>query len=469
MTIKQARYNFQIPPTAFLLLVAFIAIWGTTSYAWAQGGAEVAVAAKETPLRLTLEEAISVALKKSPLLASSRNDVSAYKHRAKAAKGALLPRVDAYSTYRRLSDPAAVVPIKNFGGTPPTFSRDQYSAGITVKVPIYQGGRLWTGLDMARLSKAIAQERFRLTRQELIYNVTNVFNQILFLQDLVDAQEETLTALKRLREDSSRRLKVGRLAPVDLMRIDTQVAEQEYALARSKQEKVRAIETLVQLLGLESEQGVQVEGDLKKPDTKGVIFVRQELDELILKRPDVQNAQKEVARAEKAVRLEKGFHLPSVNLVGDYGRRAGSGFEGDEEVWSAGVSFELNLFSGGVISSRVKEAEAKYLAAKNRYKNLRLIAFKEAVHALSAIKEAERRLQAAKRALETAKESFRIEELRYKTGAGTVTDSLLSHSAWLQARANVFQALFDMEKAVMDYRLATGTIESEFISDRKGP
>ncbi|NPA94059.1 MAG: TolC family protein, partial [Thermodesulfobacteria bacterium] len=300
-------------------------------------------------------------------------------------------------------------------------------------------------------------------KQELIYNVTNVFNQILFLDDLIKAQEDTLDALKKLRADSKRRLDVGRLAPVDLLRIDTQVAEQEYALVRSREQRVRAKEALAALLGTQDYQEIIAIGKLRKPETKAVVFARSKIEDLIRERPDLKSAERDVIKAEKTVRLEKGYHLPSINFIGDYGRRAGSGFEGNEEVWSAGISLELNIFSGGVISARVKEAEAKYLAAKNRYKHLQLNAFKEVVQALSAIKEAEKRLVAAESALRSARESYRIEELRYKTGAGSVTDSLLSHSAWLQARANVFQAIYDMDKAVMDYRLATGTVESENI------
>ncbi|NPA95390.1 MAG: TolC family protein, partial [Thermodesulfobacteria bacterium] len=206
----------------FVFLAAFWAVCGV-----AAAGGQTPVPKQAASLSLTLPQAISMALRESPLLASSQDDVTASRHRARAAKGALYPRVDAYSSYRRLSDPAAVVPIKSFGGTPPTFSRDQYSAGLTLKVPIYQGGRLRTGVDIAKVAKTMAKERFRLTKQELIYNVTNVFNQILFLDDLIKAQEDTLDALKKLRADSKRRLDVGRLAPVDLLRIDTQVAEQE--------------------------------------------------------------------------------------------------------------------------------------------------------------------------------------------------------------------------------------------------
>lgn len=90
------------------------------------------------------------------------------------------------------------------------------------------------------------------------------------------------------------------------------------------------------------------------------------------------------------------------------------------------------------------------------------MAFREIKDALSRIKEARHRFETSRIALNTSKESFRIEELKYETGAGTITDSLLAQAAWLRTRANMLQALFDFHDAVADYRLALGTIDREF-------
>ena len=63
------------------------------------------------------------------------------------------------------------------------------------------------------------------------------------------------------------------------------------------------------------------------------------------------------------------------------------------------------------------------------------------------------------KAIRSAQESYRIEELKYRTGAGTITDSLLAQAAWFQTEALKAGAVYELEKAVVDYRLATGIIE----------
>ncbi len=407
----------------------------------------------------TLKQAIKIALHRNPVILESHKELLASEEARKGAIGRLLPQINGYAGYTRLSDPAAVVPIKGFGKAPPTFSRDQYKVGITVKIPIYEGGRLWTQVSMARFSRAISEANLRFTKQDVIANVTNVFNRILYIKSLIKAQEDTLSALEKAERDAEVRLKVGRIAPVDLMRIETQVAQQRQSLIESREEERRSRQTLALLLGMDPLSEPDTIGTLSPPDTVAVLATRSRLEEAIKNRPDVQRALSEVRRAEANVRFVKGLHLPSLDLVGDYGRRAGSGFAGDEEVWSGGIAVNLNIFSGGVISAQVREAEARLLAAKEDLREARLNGRTEVLHAVSLLREARHRFQVARSITSTARETFRIEDLKYRTGAGTITDSLLAQSAWLTARARELSAMYDMQKAVVAYRLATGSID----------
>jgi len=415
---------------------------------------------------LDLDLAIKEALENSPLLLSSRHEEEASLEAKRGAKGSFLPQIEAYADYSRLSDPAVIVPIKSFNGTPPAFSRDQYRAGMRIRIPLYHGGRLRSQLTIAEFSRAVAQADVRFTTQELIANVTNTYNRILHVRSLISAQEEILSALEKARDDTKRRLEVGRVALLDLLRIETQVAEQRQALIESREDEKRLKQTLAMLLGRDPMADLEIVGELSRPDTSFLEREGLRIDEIVEKRPDVIRAKKEVKLAKTRVRLAKGLHLPSIDIVGDYGRRAGSGLYEGEEVWSAGMTLSINVFSGGVISARVNEAEAKLLSARERLRWARLNGKTEVLHALSSFREAEHRYEVARSATLAAKETFRIEDLKYRSGAGTVTDALLAHSAWLKARANELSAMYDMKKAVVDYLLASGSIGAGLDSSR---
>jgi len=408
----------------------------------------------------TLDQAIEMALANNPGLQADQMEEEASKAALRSAKGQLSPQINAYSSYRRLSDPAAVVPIKGFGGTFPYFSRDQYSTGLRFSVPIFQGGKLQADVRAASSARAAARAGTTRNRQLLVAQVTDIFNFILYLKALLSAQADTLEALKKARADAALRLQLGRVAPLDLMEIDTEVASQEQTIVSTRETLRRARQRLAVLMGLEPSADLRVAGELTALPSFQSVSDSVSVEELLEKRPDVIKAQRELEKAQAALDRAKGLRLPTLELFGDYGRRAGSGFEGNEEVWSAGVNLSLNIFSGGSISAKIAEAQAKVMAAQKRLNALRLEARYQLLSALSALREAEARLILSRKVQESAEEAFRIEKLRYERGAGTVTDLLKAQAAWQTAKAQLTKALYDKMAAITAVRLSTGTILS---------
>lgn len=80
---------------------------------------------------------------------------------------------------------------------------------------------------------------------------------------------------------------------------------------------------------------------------------------------------------------------------------------------------------------------------------------KEVVDAYSKLNSAKESFEASKKALSYAKEVMRIEELKYKTGAGDMYDTLLAISNYYNTLANMYKdkyTLYLVQK-YMDYVL----------------
>ena len=407
-------------------------------------------------MELSLGEAMKIALDKSPFLGSRLEDFHAAKEGVGVARGGLLPKIDAIATYGRTSDPQVVVPIKSFKGTPPTFSRDLYHIGITLRMPIYEGGRLRTRLKMAEIEAKLNEEALMLGREEVAYLVRSVFYRLLYLDGVKKAQEKTLTALRRVKKDAEARCRVGRLRPVDLMRIDAQLKQEEAMLVQTIQEKRRGQHLFARLLGLAEGRELVPVGKLGSLPSSRYQVTEGQLAELIKDRPEIRRAIHEVRLKKEAVSLEKGLKYPSISLSTDYGRRAGSGFEGDEELWQVGIDIGINLFSGGLIKHRVSKAMHEYMSAREQLRELELKAIQDVKDALSRIREATAKIRAQEQSLEASRESFRTEKLRYEAGAGTVTDVLFSEAQWLNAEAGLLQGYYELELGKADLDRALG-------------
>ncbi len=415
---------------------------------------------------LTLTQAVRTALKTSPQIREDQALIRGAVSGRKAVRAGLLPQVNGYARYDRLSDPVSVVPIQGLHLPPPLFSRDQYQAGLSLKLPLYEGGRLRSGIRAAVKDEGIARAGMAYARDTLIAAVTDTFNSILYLKALRRAKEKVLTAIEETRKETALRLKLGRIAPLDLMEIDTETASERLDLVRIRETGKRAGQQLCRLLGWSPSTAVEIRGSLKKSDRENAGFLASftgpkssgRIRAYVGKRPDIIRAGKMVEKADESLATVRGLRLPNVDLVGDYGRHAGSGFDGDEGRWSAGIRLSLNIFNGGLISAKVARAKAKRDAAAEALRRLTLKAESQVYAALSSLREAAARIILAAKARTTAAEAYKIETLRYRQGTGTVTELLKAQAAWWQARAQYIKALFDRQQAVTALRLATAVI-----------
>ncbi|HVO65091.1 MAG TPA: TolC family protein, partial [Syntrophales bacterium] len=119
----------------------------------------------------------------------------------------------------------------------------------------------------------------------------------------------------------------------------------------------------------------------------------------------------------------------------------------------------INVFDAGIISSNIGREKALQRRAEEELRQTKLKARLEVDNALSLLTEAQSKLAVSEKAVDQAEESMRIEDLKYRAGAGTVTDVLLAESAQSLAQANYYQALYDYNTAITEYKRATGTIE----------
>ena len=130
----------------------------------------------------TLFQTIKTALKNNPTLKEKQKEIEVYKQEKNIIKGNFYPKIDIYTEYTRLSDPAAVVPIKGIGnGNLPIFSRDQYKSGISLFYPLYEGGAIKNQYKIAKLSLSSSLNNINSIKEHLIAKIINTFNNILFL------------------------------------------------------------------------------------------------------------------------------------------------------------------------------------------------------------------------------------------------------------------------------------------------
>jgi outer membrane protein len=404
-----------------------------------------------------LSEVVSYGLKNNPSIRSAKTDVDIETYGIRSAKADRMPRLDLTGGATRYRYPTAVTPLY---GTPPSnfvfpeFDTTIYDAGVSFTMPLYRGGRLDRGVTVAELRKSVAEDLLSMNRQELVYNLTSSFYKTLQLEKLLGANRETVKQLEAHRKNVELFYRAGTAPKVDLLKTETELAHANQAALISRNNVESSYELLKTLMGVDDmSRGITLEEapvtDEKYPP------LDESLSQAFKKRPDYRASAVRLRIAEEQVDIARGRRLPSLNLTSDYSERSGTDLE-FEENWTAGLRLTVPLFDGGSISSDVGKAKAGVLQAKEEERALRLEITRSVRDAYLGIENAAERIAATEKAVASAKESLRIEQLRYKTGAGTSTDVIDAQEALLRAEMDYYQALYDKAIAHAALRKATG-------------
>ncbi|MCX5828564.1 MAG: TolC family protein [Deltaproteobacteria bacterium] len=409
-----------------------------------------------------LARCIEIALEKNPEIAAAKWDIAAADSRLDGAKSAFWPQISAEGGANRYVDPQRLIQAR-YNGELGVFDRSILRGDLVARLTLYAGGRITSEADaVGKLSEA-EKKKFIRTRDELIYSVTGVYFSVLGQQKIIASLEFSRQALEEQRKRVSQLFDAQRVAKVDLLRTEVRIVDLNQNII--KEENVLAVQKrlLFSLMGYEAvPENVRLDDQAEKP-AAGTFDKGMLIEGALKNRPDYQAAKDRLDAQTLRVAVARAGHLPSINLVGTYGVRnapdpsdVGKGTSQTEDVGSIGVIMSVPLFEGGRVSAKVSEEMAILAAARDRLRKLDLQIRQEAESALLDVLSARERFKATEKSIEQAKESLRIESLKYDLGRGNITDVLDAQSALLQAETNNCRSCIDYHISTARLKLATG-------------
>ncbi|MBE0433860.1 TolC family protein [candidate division WOR-3 bacterium] len=419
---------------------------------------------------MTLDDVIEIALAKSPELLAAKYEAEAAAKGHEAARGRNWPFAEIFGDYQ-YSGPDKENKTRlfsNIGRMPqlaPTargtgqFDNSVYAAGLRVTYPLYVGGRIVADIEASRVLTLLTREQVVQTADELIFNLSNTFYNALRFQNDVKATEANVTALEEAQKNMRSHVEVGRAARVDLLKVNTRLAavKQELTQVRNKVELAYVI--LKTLMGLDLTEPFSVKAKGALGHEAVTLDLAEDLREAESRRPALQASRRAVEAQEQRVQIAKGAHLPSIALRMQYvgGGGAESGGRSLQD-FTAGMSISVPVFTGGQLTAHVAQEEAKLSKARADFNKSRLDVQREVQTAHLDISDSEERIATAQAALEDARETLRIEQLKTEVGRGIIENLLDAQAAELQAETNYTRALADYNTALVARRKAIGRI-----------
>lgn len=438
-------------------LIAGLLFFGVPVFFCAMTTARAQIAATRTPRRLTLQEAVQLALKHNHLVRIAGYKVDESQHAKEKARSAYYPTVTNESRLFQLTDTQfiqiAAGSLGTINGAPnPSQSvtlsqggRTFVTSGTTLAEPITQ---LFTRVKPANeaaaaefsAQRANAQE----TENEIALKVHQLYYRVLITQLHRTATEARIKAAQDLQSERVQQVKYGSA-------LDEDVVE---STAQSLQAKQELLTTELQLsdltLQLDDTIGLPLTTELElDPGVPGVreTCEREECVKVAQEsHPEIVAARNELRKASAGVQLSKADYVPDVSVFARYSYQSGVPFLA-RNFGSFGVNFTYDLFDGGRRRAALRESDAKVAEAKE---NLARVT-----------EEVELQVQVAYNKLQRTKELVKVSEQlsALRTESSRVTAQQLQNGSALKSQAdNAVAQEFDAKtmllQSQLDYILA---------------
>jgi NodT family efflux transporter outer membrane factor (OMF) lipoprotein len=169
---------------------------------------------------------------------------------------------------------------------------------------------------------------------------------------------------------------------------------------------------------------------------------------LLLRRPDIAAAERDVAAANANIGIARSAYFPSLNLSASYGygnSQVGGLFSASNSLWSLGLSAAQTIFDAGAIAARVEQTKAARDAAIARYRQTVLAAFADVEDQLAATRALAQQQELRRQASEAADQVEQQMENRYRAGQVNYTEVVSAQVTALSARRALIQVQADRQ------------------------
>lgn len=333
-------------------------------------------------------------------------------------------------------------------------------ATVQFDLPIWTGGRVATAVRAADREVAAGAEGLRDTEASILLSVVVAFANLQYSQEAVQMARISIERLDRQVAEARSRFELGQTTRTDVAQLEAQQASVVAGQADAEGALANAAATYRALVGREpGTLPAEVPPPTGLPRTLSAARAEAERSNPQLGRQD-HLAEAAAARVDQA-RAERA---PTFGLTGSYGRGA-TLVDGDVHGFDAakfvGLTVRLPLSTGGLISSRVRQAQATLRAERfGTDAALREVvrATEEAWFSLIA---AEGRLKANTSGLAAADLALRGVRLEYGFGLRTTLDIVVADQSFRSAQLAVARARADVLIAQASLLRGTGQLRPD--------
>jgi outer membrane protein TolC len=417
-----------------------------------------AFAQNPAPLRLTLKDAVQLALKQNPRVILANLDVAQSNQDRALARSALLPQVEGHAneTVTRLNLESAIG--LKFPGLPQHVGPYGYEQfGAEFNAPIFDL-TLWrryraskTGIDVSRAQEITVRED----------SVLLVVSQYLGSQRAaadVDAAKSRVDLAQAIYNQAADLQKNGVGTGIDTLRSNVQLQNEKQRLIVAQTQLETSLYGLARLLNLDSRQRVELADTVGFYETPAV-NADETLDRALQTRPELKRVHFEEQRAQLELEAAGDVRLPRVSASGFWAQQ-GLNSSNVIPVYTYSANIDVPLFTGGRIQADRTKAELRIRQLKQQEQDIHNQVVLDVQTSIAQVASARNEVDVARLGLDLARQEVEQSRDRFQAGVTNSVEVVQSQDLLARASDNQIAALYRYNQARADLAHSVGQMEA---------
>ena len=339
-------------------------------------------------------------------------------------------------------------------------NHNTFAGAITLTQPLYMGGAIKTLNRVADIKEELAANTLEARRQATLYDIDNVYWQVVSLRHKQDLAESYLNLVKKLDHDVEKMTEAGLTTRSDKLSVQVRVNEAEMALAKVMDGLSLTKMLLCQLCGLPIDEPIEL-ADEKADEIAAPAAIP--LTTNIDNRPELRLLQNAIDLTHQEVNLLKAENRPQVLFNGGYAVTNPNAFNGIQHrfggFWHVGLQVRIPIWNWGDVKHKVQAAQEATTVANLELEDAREKIELQVSQNRFRVSEANKNLALAKSNIASAEENLRMAKRGFEEGVITPTAVMEAQSAWHMAQTQKIDAEIELQLSNTDLLKALGILK----------
>ncbi len=432
---------------------------------------------------LTINDCIQIAVKNNSNLKNAQRRVDIAGSNVTTARSFILPSLNASFNPSRTFQSAALynrdVPVEDPVTGEITFVQQQsiteqsttsfFTSSFSISQTIYDGGRWWNQIKQANRNYSSAEYSYENTRKQTIAALVQRYYEYIKSLKLLDVFQQAVESSKEQLKRTEVMYELGAVAQADVFRgkvslgqdMTNLISQQNIvnlnrnnlniAMARNPGTPIEVVETNLEIEPL----------DRSLEETWSMA---EQIN------PELKSLEETMSASDYGVKMSKANFLPRITFSGSYAR-SNSQFNQlydpiDKNYQIRGqISLSWNIFNGFSDMASIDRANLTYYIDRENLINRKLTLRND-------IEQAFLNLQSNKEIesinldnVQSAEEDLRLNEERYRVGAGTVLEIVTARVSLTRARATLISTKYNKLIYLAELYSKIGNLEEKLSTD----